>query len=314
MSISINAVRFSPIGSPIFKRCFDVTPEVFSHLLSHFLHEAIHALRVVLIEAAEVAWVSEGFESSLFGPRRGKSGHDPFQLFACAMLAGGRKRGVDTEHQDAAAFATLETTVFVNRHGLCLYIGQIGHCAGIKLAVPHQYGIKRAREGDHRDWARPCFSQHLRAFVDRRAGSVDIVYEQDPFLLEVVRTGDEECLAQIFQTGLPGEGSLCVRGNRTHEVRIRERDSQVPTQTVSEQEGLIEFPLSQTHRVERDRHDEIDIEGLGEPRAHEGCQPIDQPEFAFVLEQADRFLERGNVGIQCPGFGKRWAYPSTVAA
>lgn len=48
---------------PTLHRCVDIIPEVFSHFFPHFFHHSGHALGVVFIKSAQMAWIRQGFET-----------------------------------------------------------------------------------------------------------------------------------------------------------------------------------------------------------------------------------------------------------
>jgi hypothetical protein len=84
-----------------FHRFLKIIAEILSHLASHFLHESRHALRVVLVQIAEVTGVRHGFQPSLFRFRSGESGQQPDEVGALTMTARRRLGIVDAEDQKA---------------------------------------------------------------------------------------------------------------------------------------------------------------------------------------------------------------------
>src|SRR5581483_699289 len=117
MSIDVSGIRFCQVSAGLFKGFFQFITEVLAHFPSHFFHEPGHALRIVLVQIAEVAGVRQRFEAGFFRFGRGEAGHEPFDVRAPTVLTRDRWRMADAQYEVAASFTAVAAAIFVDRHG-----------------------------------------------------------------------------------------------------------------------------------------------------------------------------------------------------
>src|SRR2546423_14956550 len=87
MSIYVSRVQSRRVVPTFFEGFVEVTAEILSHFAPHFLHQASHALRIILVEVAELARVGESLEAGFFRFRGSEPRHDPLKPRAVAMLS-----------------------------------------------------------------------------------------------------------------------------------------------------------------------------------------------------------------------------------
>src|SRR5207249_10611116 len=118
MSIYVSRVQSRRVVPTFFEGFVEVTAEILSHFAPHFLHQASHALRIILVEVTELARVGESLEAGFFRFRSSEPGHDPLKPRAAAILARRWRLGPQAEDEHAVPLSTVCAAIFIDWHGL----------------------------------------------------------------------------------------------------------------------------------------------------------------------------------------------------
>src|SRR5439155_16752458 len=118
MSIYVSRVHFRHVVPAFFEGFVEVIAEILSHFAPHLLHQASHALRIILVEVAELARVGESLEAGFFRFWSGEPGHDPLKSRAVAILARRWRLVAQAEDEHAVPISTVCAAIFIDRHGL----------------------------------------------------------------------------------------------------------------------------------------------------------------------------------------------------
>jgi hypothetical protein len=123
--------------------------------------------------------------------------------------------------------------------------------------VREQGRINRSRQGQGIDVPGAGFTQELGAFIQCGAGRKHIIYQKNPARSDRIGPANMKGAPEIGQTDRAGERSLGRIVAGPDQIGIGKRDLQSTGNRLGQEQGLIEFPLSESGRMERDRHDEV---------------------------------------------------------
>src|SRR5437867_5362908 len=116
MSVYVSRVQSRHVVPTFFEGFVEVLAEILPHFAPHLLHQASHALRIILVEIAELARVGESLDAGFFRFWGGEPGHDPLKSRAVAILARRWRLVAQAEDEHAVPLSTVCATIFIDRH------------------------------------------------------------------------------------------------------------------------------------------------------------------------------------------------------
>ncbi len=147
------------------------------------------------------------------------------------------------------------------------------------------------------------FEQGSSTFVDRCACGEHVVDEQNALADDLLGSPEGECLTKVLKASRTREGDLRIRIEDTNEVPIGYRPVQDRTDTIGEKQRLIELSAAEAIGMERDRHQDVCLQGVGDGPGKQRSQRIGQSHLPLILEQGDGVLQRRTIGIAGPDLG-----------
>lgn len=121
-------------------------------------------------------------------------------------------------------------------------------------------------------------------------------------------------VAKIFEPAFTREGGLRWSGSGTDQIGVGNGNAQMSSNLICQQQCLIKFSLAEPFVVQRNWYDQVDVIQAWQCGQHQVGEGRHEGHLAPVLQQADRILERRNIGIERPGSGiGRWTFHTGIA-
>lgn len=167
--------------------------------------------------------------------------------------------------------------------------------------VRHQARINCPGQREHMNSRGTGFQQSLGTLVDRRPGRKDIVNE------EHAPAGENACILycesppKITRALRASQRRLRSSGEYSDKSCGHNREVEVTAKEIREQQRLVEFPLAQPARMQRNRHNQISINCSRDGTNHQCGERVCQSKFPPILEGTDGILEWRKVWEESPG-------------
>lgn len=167
--------------------------------------------------------------------------------------------------------------------------------------VRHQAHINCPGQREHLNSRCAGFQQSLGTPVDRRPGRKHIVDKEHAPLSENLCILYCEGSPKIMRALRASQRRLRSSGAYSDKCCSHNREVEVTAKEIREQQRLVEFPLAQPARMERNRHNQISTNFSRDGTSHQCGKGVCQSKSPAILEGTDRILEWRKVWEESPG-------------